>query len=697
MRMIVHSDRGQSVSSSSNVHRLTKAGRKTKIDAAVLYGLDIATQYGVYFEKDLANFNALENRIAHILESLVAIAKQRVPWMSAIVRIFLTGVKDLKVLTKIITKWVPAQVQEILSANYWVVDDILKEGLSCGTTLGGCYLMVAKAIDPSPKKVAKPMAIYVGVGTSSSGLKGRARKHFNPRYRKYNGSKKFCRYIAGAVDGTDRENLAITALCVLSSRADTEKPAFGVISDLIEACFCILLGSLPEENDVPHVHEFVKYRNMCPEDIFCADSVIGANRISLTESIRLHTQGSGRQNGVAQEAKGLDDKYPLVIAAMKRYNCGNRYEESVSPNIARRSGVKEASIFAYFDNECKIGLPMDLLRYLRVTKEIELTIVWEINDVVSRHQFLYLQEEVIDAELEGAYRLGINVQGVNENGQFFSFWVKRSSQGRDWSDQRKTVNHGGIAKCMSIMEAIYGWEDAPTEFDVPILVGGLRTTPALNPHFTNVTIDDVARGQSFAAAEVCTCDIEWYKCVAYKHENAVGLQKAVTLPDNLFVTTEGLAIDRSGRAIDNGQDPGYIWVDLVGMAILDIGAAATPNQIINQVTRSWSYFVPNAPDAIFPDNWDANIRKALARAINEFVKPDRGATSRNTVGAAWENDGWSFRLGKLDYYQKPTVRKNKKAFDLIGKPRSRNQKKKNNGDEDVDVDVDVPALKKAEK
>ncbi|KAM0133564.1 hypothetical protein ACHAO1_006222 [Botrytis cinerea] len=675
MRMIAYSDRGQSVSSSSNVHRLTKAGRKTKVDAAVLYGLDIATQYGVYFEKDLANFNALENKIAHILESLVAIAKQRVPWMSAIVRIFLTGVKDLKVLTKIITKWVPAQVQEILSANYWVVDDILKEGLSCGTTLGGCYLMVAKAIDPSSKKVAKPMAIYVGVGTSSSGLKGRARKHFNPRYRKYNGSKKFCRYIAGAVDGTDRENLAITALCVLSSRADTEKPAFGVISDLIEACFCILLGSLPEENDVPHVHEFVKYRNMCPEDIFCADSVIGANRISLTESIRLHTQGSGRQNGVAQEAKGLDDKYPLVIAAMKRYNCGNRYEESVSPNIARRSGVKEASIFAYFDNECKIGLPMDLLRYLRVTKEIELTIVWEINDVVSRHQFLYLQEEVIDAELEGAYRLGINVQGVNENGQFFSFWVKRSSQGRDWSDQRKTVNHGGIAKCMSIMEAIYGWEDAPTEFDVPILVGGLRTTPALNPHFTNVTIDDVARGQSFAAAEVCTCDIEWYKCVAYKHDNAVGLQKAVALPDNIFVTTEGLAIDRSGRAIDNGQDPGYTRVDLV--------------------TRSWSYFVPNAPDAIFPYNWEANMRKALARAINGFVKLDRGATSRNTVGAAWENDAWSFRLGKLDYYQKATVRKNKKAFDLVGNPRSRNQKKKNDGDENVDVDV--PALKKDEK
>ncbi|KAK6599152.1 hypothetical protein H4I96_08356 [Botrytis cinerea] len=644
MRMIVHSDRGQSVSSSSNVHRLTKAGRKTKVDAAVLYGLDIATQYGVYFEKDLANFNALENRIAHILESLVAIAKQRVPWMSAIVRIFLTGVKDLKVLTKIITKWVPAQVQEILSANYWVVDDILKEGLSCGTTLGGCYLMVAKAIDPSSKKVAKPMAIYVGVGTSSSGLKGRARKHFNPRYRKYNGSKKFCRYIAGAVDGTDRANLAITALCVLSSRADTEKPAFGVISDLIEACFCILLGSLPEENDVPHVHEFVK----------------------------LHTQGSGRQNGVAQEAKGLDDKSPLVIAAMKRYNCGNRYEESVSPNITRRSGVKEASIFAYFGNECKIGLPMDLFRYLRVTEEIELTIVWEINDV-------------------GAHRLGINVQGVNENGQFFSFWVKRSSQGRDWSDQRKTVNHGGIAKYLSIMEAMDGRMQYPippnrvplkttderklTEFDVPILVGGLRTTPALNPHFTNLTIDDVARGQSFAAAEVCTCDIEWYKCVAYKHDNAVGLQKAVALPDNIFVTTEGLAIDRSGRAIDNGQDPGYTRVDLV--------------------TRSWSYFVPNAPDAIFPYNWEANMRKALARAINGFVKLDRGATSRNTVGAAWENDAWSFRLGKLDYYQKATVRKNKKAFDLVGNPRSRNQKKKNDGDENVDVDV--PALKKDEK
>ncbi|CCD54516.1 hypothetical protein BofuT4_P125640.1 [Botrytis cinerea T4] len=666
MRMIAYSDRGQSVSSSSNVHRLTKAGRKTKVNAAVLYGLDIATQYGVYFEKDLANFNALENRIAHILESLVAIAKQRVPWMSAIVRIFLTGVKDLKVLTKIITKWVPAQVQEILSANYWVVDDILKEGLSCGTTLGGCYLMVAKAIDPSPKKVAKPMAIYVGVGTSSSGLKGRARKHFNPRYRKYNGSKKFCRYIAGAVDGTDRENLAITALCVLSSRADTEKPTFGVISDLIEACFCILLGSLPEENDVPHVHEFVKYRNMCPENIFCADSVIGANRISLTESIRLHTQGSGRQNGVAQEAKGLDDKSPLVIAAMKRYNCGNRYEESVSPNITRRSGVKEASIFAYFGNECKIGLPMDLFRYLRVTEEIELTIVWEINDVGSRHQFLYLQQEVIDAELEGAHRLGINVQGVNENGQFFSFWVKRSSQGRDWSDQRKTVNHGGIAKYLSIMEAMDGRMQYPippnrvplkttderklTEFDVPILVGGLRTTPALNPHFTNLTIDDVAR-----------------------------LQKAVALPDNIFVTTEGLAIDRSGRAIDNGQDPGYTRVDL----------------IINQVTRSWSYFVPNAPDAIFPYNWEANMRKALARAINGFVKLDRGATSRNTVGAAWENDAWSFRLGKLDYYQKATVRKNKKAFDLVGNPRSRNQKKKNDGDENVDVDV--PALKKDEK
>ncbi|KAK6602316.1 hypothetical protein H4I95_07418 [Botrytis cinerea] len=648
MRMIAYSDRGQSVSSSSNVHRLTKAGRKTKIDAAVL--------------------------IAHILESLVAIAKQRVPWMSAIVRIFLTGVKDLKVLTKIITKWVPAQVQEILSANYRVVDDILKEGLSCGTTLGGCYLMVAKAIDPSSKKVAKPMAIYVGVGTSSSGLKGRARKHFNPRYRKYNGSKKFCRYIAGAVDGTDRENLAITALCVLSSRADTEKPAFGVISDLIEACFCILLGSLPEENDVPHVHEFVKYRNMCPEDIFCADSVIGANRISLTESIRLHTQGSGRQNGVAQEAKGLDDKSPLVIAAMKRYNCGNRYEESVSPNITRRSGVKEASIFAYFGNECKIGLPMDLFRYLRVTEEIELTIVWEINDVGSRHQFSYLQQEVIDAELEGAHRLGINVQGVNENGQFFSFWVKRSSQGRDWSDQRKTVNHG-VSYSPNRVPLKTTDERKPTEFDVPILVGGLRTTPALSPHFTNLTIDDVARGQSFAAAEVCTCDIEWYKCVAYKHDNAVRLQKAVALPDNIFVTTEGLAIDRSGRAIDNGQDPGYTRVDLV--------------------TRSWSYFVPNAPDAIFPYNWEANMRKALARAINGFVKLDRGATSRNTVGAAWENDAWSFRLGKLDYYQKATVRKNKKAFDLVGNPRSRNQKKKNDGDENVDVDV--PALKKDEK
>ncbi|TEY73173.1 hypothetical protein BOTCAL_0082g00240 [Botryotinia calthae] len=638
-------DQELSVISHSNVPGPAKAGRKTKVDAVVLYGLDIATQYDIDLEKDLANFNVFENRITHILESLMAVAKQRVPCMSAKVRIFLTGLKDLKVLTKVITKWVLVQVQEILGANYWAIDNIPKAGLSCETTLGGCYLMVAKANDSSSKKVAKPVVIYIGVGMSSSGLKGRARKHFNPRYRKYNGSKKFYRYISGAVDGTARINLAIIALCVLSSRADAEKPAFGVISDLIEAYFCILLGSLAEENDVPHVHEFVKYRNMCSEDIFCADSVIGANRICPTESIRLHTQGSGRQNGVAQKTKGVDDKSHLAIAAMRRYNCGNRYEEFVSPNIARRPGIKEAKIFAYFDNGCKIGLHMDLLRYLRVTEEIELTI---------------------------------------------------------------TVNHGGIAKCLSIMEAMEGRmqypippnrvppktndERKPTEFDVPILVGGIRTSPALSPHFTNLTIDDVAHGQSFAAAEVCTCDIEWYKCVVYKHDNAVGLQKAVTLPDNLFVTTEGLEIDRSGRAIDNGQDPGYTWVDLVGMAILDIGAPATPNQIINQVTRSWSYFVPNAPDAIFPDNWEANIRKALARAINGFVKPDRGATSRSTVGAAWENDAWSFRLGKLDYYQKPTVRKNKKPFDLVGKPRPKNQKKKNDGD-----DVDVPALKKLKK
>ncbi|THV55268.1 hypothetical protein BGAL_0011g00470 [Botrytis galanthina] len=612
-------EQGQSVSSGSNVSRPTKkAGRKTKVDAAELYCLDIATHYDIDLEKDLVSFNVFENRITHVLESLAAVAKQRVPWMSAKVRIFLTGVNDLKVLTKVITKWVPVQVQEILSANAWAVDDVLKAGLTCQTTLGGCYLMVAKANDSSSKKAAKPIVIYVGVGMSSGGLKSRARNHFNPRYRKYNGNKKFYRYIAGEVDGTARSELAIKALCVLSSRADAEKPAFGVISELIEACFCIILGALPEENDVSHVHEFVKYRNMCPENFSCADSVIGANRISPTESIRLHIKGSGRQNGVSPEVKGIDDKSPLAIAAMKRYNCGNSYEESVSPMIARRPGVKEANLFIYFDNGCKIGLPVDLLRYLRVTEEIELTIVWEICDAGSRHQFSYLQEEVDDAELEDAYRLGINVQGVNENGQFFSFWVKRSSQGRDWSDQRNTVNHGGIAKCLSIIEAMEGRMQYPisfnrvplkttderetTEFDIPVLVGGFRTTPASSPHFTNLIIDDVVHGQSFAAAEVCTCDIEYYKCVAYKHDNAVGLREAVILPDNLFVTNEGLEIDRSGRATDNGQDPGYTWVDLVGMAILDVGAPAIPTQIINQVARSWSYFVPNSPDAIFPDN-----------------------------------------------------------------------------------------------
>jgi hypothetical protein len=604
----------------------------------------------------------------------------------------------------------------------WSLNDVLMAGHTRETNLIGCYFAVARNTDLS---LYAPASIYVGVGMGEGGIGGRTASHLSTYYRAHHESKCFYSWIAGKIDDVPRSDIQIVGLCVVGTHENAMRPAFGVIGDIIEASFCIMLRALPK--GVSDRHEWDKYTAMCPEDFRCVDPVIGTNMICPTQTFFVRKNASIRQNGIVElkpaktslkQATVLPDYLSTFqMGVAKRYNCGLSYEESPALCIQKNSkGRGNAHISIWFDDQCKIGMPTDVLRFLRVTELTSLSVKWEISDIGTRHQYAFLQDEANDPELEEARRLGINVSGVNDKCQFFSFWLRRFSQGHDVSPTRPTTNHHGIAKCLSIMEAMQGiYEDPvppnrhclsksdarePETFDKPELIGA-KEVASLGIPFTALVVDDIKYGESFPAPTVCTCDIDLYECVAYDHDNAVSEAKQVVDDEDLFTDSDGFHLGgRAKRLVDNSECPLYSLKNLIGMAILDIGAPATYQQVIDQIASSWSYYKPN--DTHERTSWEGEIRVNLTRTNSVFVKHRRDASHRLTTGA-FVDDTWTFPVSMTETFINPPQLKTPPKIALtaenykITRARWAEGKEKKPGSDELEPENGGPAAKKAKR
>jgi hypothetical protein len=100
--------------------------------------------------------------------------------------------------------------------------------------------------------------------------------------------------------------------------------------------------------------------------------------------------------------------------------------------------------FEYFIN---FTVPLDLLQFLRIKPSDEVTVRWEICPVPARYPLF--QERVIDEELTTSQRLSVKLSGVNDQGKIWSFFLRYPYFGKDWTDDRKTTNHYGMARILS--------------------------------------------------------------------------------------------------------------------------------------------------------------------------------------------------------------------------------------------------------
>jgi hypothetical protein len=102
-----------------------------------------------------------------------------------------------------------------------------------------------------------------------------------------------------------------------------------------------------------------------------------------------------------------------TLKASGKYNCGRLFE-GIAKILFRGEGPSTA--YFYFDSKLELPISVNLCRALRIHKNGEVMIRYEIASS-GRHPQSWLREEPYDSELEDARQLAIRLSGMNDIGE----------------------------------------------------------------------------------------------------------------------------------------------------------------------------------------------------------------------------------------------------------------------------------------
>jgi hypothetical protein len=251
---------------------------------------------------------------------------------------------------------------------------------------------------------------YMGTGIGTAGLLGRVKNHISTKYRQHSINsdrpKLLYKYTEGLMDGIPRR-LSFVAVAFLEASEHIK-----VISDIVELTFIALLGAM-QTDDPSNWYETKAYAALNTSTFVCREGLLPTNRMSPCQRFAIETNANQKDIILDQSAKDQ------VVAGFIHF----QKHPSRPWTIA----------VVNFSELVQIAVSMKVLQRFQVTEG----------------------QDVDDPEAKEAYRLGIEVSGVQDDSQEpWSFWLRRNEDGEDWSERRPSSNHAGICLAMSIIESI---------------------------------------------------------------------------------------------------------------------------------------------------------------------------------------------------------------------------------------------------
>lgn len=420
-------------------------------------------------------------------------------------------------LLSLILSFVPDVVQSALNEATWCLADLMYNTSSYMTSRKGIYFGAA-----TDTNAAFPVAGYVGTSLGMNGIMGRVKNHTSQKYRlrdlASNRPKLLYKYVEGWID--TRRTLSFISLAYFQFTGLTSDFESQVLSDIVELMFMVLLDVL-EIGDTDNWYQTKVYADLRPNTFRCRDQILPTNRISPCQAFAITRKAN-------------------VIPEVIDQSCYT-HQKIVAVKFGDVLDRPWKTAYFFFSDILRIPVALKVLQRFRVQEDQMVTVRFDLWEGGVPHPNRWIQEQVDDPESKEAYSLGIEVSGSYGEAQTpFSFWLRRNTDGEDWSSERLTSNHSGIAVAMSIIESLQDQRRLPVPRNRVKVCGNDPVKAEYHPcddltgtsdyearatyrardytSVTNGTMVHMDKTFEEELGRLCVCDLPQYDCMAAEHD-----------------------------------------------------------------------------------------------------------------------------------------------------------------------------------
>lgn len=578
--------------------------------------------------------------IHHIIIGLIRLAHEQVFFMKTDVKNYLATC-DSTGLARFIASYVPSQVQDALSGDTWSWKDLMWGPSTWNTITKGIYFLVGVPVLSSFSDL-KETVNYVGSACGRDGLVGRVKKdHMSQHHRLKEISKLLYRYIEGLEDDSKREISACSLAMFTGLTSDLLRsrgfPTDEVFYDIIETTFIILLGTMSLKWNL---HEVQAYTALCPPGFVCRDTgIMPVNRMIPTQQYifsknrgepseeRLWERDIIRSEHQATQARYDSGYSHHEIQKMDYEGVGDALEwrkltQGTTTLTATPDGLLARIWFGF---TLFLPVPAKLLQRLGVHITDDIHVNWNISDEESK--FSWIQEAITDREITKAKRLSVQLSGTNSTGDTWSFYLRRPYTATDWGQRRSTSNHTGVAKSLSMLEAMLGIRKLPVPWTRVLLsqadqhTGSSDERETSPPEIFDLTGLDSSIKNSFDGLRI----------------NDVDLASTLPLPSctcgNLLwkceLHTQSTVVVASAAVKHHLAHP-FKWHIIVGMLLLG-GKQMNEEDLCAACVERWPA-VYSRLEGKHKTGWEMSLRRTLVAYSSDFEKVGKSNRSFKEKG-----------------------------------------------------------------